>query len=278
MRIRGTTKVAMVIGHPITHTLSPVMHNVAFKALGLDGCYIALDIDPKGLGDFIKGLKATNILGVNVTIPYKEMVIEYLDELSEEAKVLNTVNTIKIADEKLIGYNTDVFGFERCLEGIDISKRSAFVIGAGGASKAVTYALCRLNINRLYITNRTEERTQSLIGFLNSLFRRNVQSIPFGQWNIIEAPDIIVNTTPIGMKGIGGEIEIPSHMIKRDAIVIDLVYNPPKTTFLEVAERLGARIQNGIKMLVYQGAASFKIWTGIDPPIEEMEKAVQEYL
>jgi len=249
----------MVIGHPITHSLSPVMHNAAFKALRLDSCYIALDVIPEGLGDFIKGLKATNVLGVNITIPHKENAIEYLDELSEEATVLNTVNTIKVTNGRLFGYNTDIVGFERCLEGIDVSKSSALIIGAGGAGKAVAYALCRLNINRLYITNRTEEKGQKLVRFIDKVFNREAQSIPFGQWNLPEAPDIIVNTTPIGMKGIGGSINIPYHIIKKGAMVIDLIYNPPKTELLKTAERLGARVQNGLKMLVYQGAASFNL-------------------
>jgi shikimate dehydrogenase len=278
MEIKGSTRVALVIGHPVAHSQSPIMHNSAFRRLKLDNCYIALDIAPEGLGDFIKSLRFTNIIGVNVTIPYKERVIEYLDELSEEASILKAVNTIKITDQKLIGYNTDVLGFEKCLEGIDISKSSAFIIGAGGAAKAVAYTFCKLNISRVYVTNRTEEKAQKLVEFIEDTFNREVYLVPFDNLDIPEPPDIIVNTTPLGMEGVGGNIDIPPYIIKKGSTVIDLVYNPPKTKFLEVAESLGANIQNGRKMLVYQGAASFKIWTGIDSPIDVMEGSIKEYL
>jgi len=278
MEIKGSTKIALVIGHPIAHSLSPIMHNEAFRRLKLDNCYIAIDIAPDGLAHFIKSLKFTNILGVNVTIPHKEAVIEYLDELSEEAIILRAVNTIKITKDGLIGYNTDVFGFEKCLEGIDIPKSSALIIGAGGAAKAVVYTLCKLNVNKLYITNRTEEKAQNLIRFVSNLFNRDVSLIPFDKWNTLEPLDIVVNATPIGMEGVGGTIDIPPSIITERTTVIDLIYNPPETEFLKKAKKIGAKTLNGLKMLVYQGATSFKIWTGIDPPVETMENAIKEYI
>ncbi len=278
MEIKGSTRIAIVIGHPIKHSMSPVMHNRAFRYLGMDCSYIALDIQPEGIGHFIKGLRYTNILGVNVTIPHKSAVIPYLDELSEEAKFLKAVNTIKINGYKLIGYNTDVYGFEKCLEGIDVASSSALLIGAGGAGKAVAYALCKLNVERLFITNRTEERAKDLIKSLNDLFRRDINFIPFGKLESLGMIDIIVNATPLGMEGIKEELNISSSLIGKETTAIDLVYNPPKTKFLKMAESLRARTLNGIKMLVYQGAESFKIWTGIEPPIEIMEEAIKEYL
>ena len=278
MEIKGSTKIAIVIGHPIRHSMSPIMHNRVFKELGMDCCYIALDIKPEGIGLFIKSLRYTNILGVNVTIPHKTAVISYLDELSEEAKVLKAVNTIKITEEKLVGYNTDVFGFEKCLEGLDITNSSALLIGAGGAGKAVAYSLCRLNVKRLFITNRTEERARQLIEFLTDLFNKEIIFIPFSNLDSLGIIDVIVNATPLGMEGIEESLRIPGSIIGKETTAIDLVYNPPKTEFLKVAETLGAKTLNGIKMLVYQGAASFKIWTGIEPPVEIMEEAIKEYL
>jgi shikimate dehydrogenase len=278
MEIKGSTRIAIVIGHPVKHSMSPVMHNRAFRHLGIDCCYIAIDVKPEGIEHFIKGLKYTNILGVNVTIPHKNAVIPCLDELSEEARVLKAVNTIKVTGEKLIGYNTDVYGFEKCLEGLDISNSSALLIGAGGAGKAVAYSLCRLNIKHLYITNRTEERAKELIRFLEDLFNREVTFVPFDKLDSLGVMDIIVNATPLGMEGVGEDLRVPASIIAKKTTAIDLVYNPPKTEFLKIAEAQGARTLNGIKMLVYQGSASFKIWTGIDPPVDIMEEAIKEYL
>lgn len=278
MEIKGSTRIAVVIGHPIKHSLSPVMHNIAFERLGLDICYIAIDVDPEGIEYFIKGLRYTNIIGVNVTIPHKTSVIPYLDKLSEEAKILGAVNTIKITKEKLIGYNTDVYGFEKCLEGIDVPKCSALLIGAGGAGKAVAYTLCKLNVKNLYITNRTKEKAKQLIQFMNSIFNRKIKFIPFDQLDSLETMDIIVNATPLGMEGMKEELDIPSSIIGKHTTAIDLVYNPPITGFLKKASSLGARTLNGIKMLVYQGAASFKIWTELDPPVDVMEEAVRRCL
>lgn len=278
MEIKGSTRIAVVIGHPIQHSLSPVMHNIAFKRLGLDICYIAIDVDPDGIEYFIKGLRYTNIVGVNVTIPHKTNVIPYLDELSEEARILGAVNTIKITKEKLIGYNTDVYGFEKCLEGIDVPECSALLIGAGGAGKAVAYTLCKLNVKNLYISNRTEEKAKQLIQFMSSVFNREIRFIPFDQLDTLGPMDIIVNATPLGMKGIREELEIPTSIIGRHTMAIDLVYNPPITRFLKIASSFKANTLNGIKMLVYQGAASFKIWTGLDPPIDAMEEAVRRCL
>lgn len=278
MEIKGSTRIAIVIGHPIKHSMSPIMHNSVFRHLGMDCSYIALDIKPEGIEHFVKGLRYTNILGVNVTIPHKTAVIPYLDELSEEAKVLKAVNTIKISEDKLIGYNTDVYGFEKCLEGVDVANSSALLIGAGGAGKAVAYTLCKLNIKRLFITNRTEERAKQLIHFLTNLFDMDVTFIPFDKLKTLGTMDIVVNATPLGMEGIGEELQVPSSLIGKTTTAIDLVYNPPKTEFLKIAESLGARTLNGIKMLVYQGAESFKIWTGIIPPVDVMEEAIKEHL
>lgn len=278
MEVKGSTKIAIVIGHPIKHSMSPIMHNRAFRHLGMDCSYIALDIKPEGIEHFVKGLRYTNILGVNVTIPHKTAVIPYLDELSEEAKVLKAVNTIKISEGKLIGYNTDVYGFERCLEGLDVANSSALLIGAGGAGKAVAYTLCKLKVKRLFITNRTEERAKQLIHFLTNLFGIDITFIPFDKLETLETMNIVINATPLGMEGIGEELNIPPSLIGKGTVAIDLVYNPPKTEFLKIAESLGARTLNGIKMLVYQGAESFRIWTGIAPPVEVMEEAIKEYL
>lgn len=278
MEIKGSTRIAIVIGHPIKHSMSPVMHNSAFKYLGMDCSYVALDIKPEGIEHFIKSLRYSNILGVNVTIPHKSAVINYLDELSEEAKFLKAVNTIRINEDKLIGYNTDVYGFEKCLEGIDVAKSSALLIGSGGAGRAVAYALCKLNVKELFITNRTEEKAKDLIKSLTDVFKKDIRLIPFNRLESLGRMDIIVNATPLGMEGIEEELYIPYSLIGEGTTAIDLVYNPPKTKFLKIAESLGAKTLNGIKMLVYQGAESFKIWTGIDPPIEKMEEAIKEYL
>jgi len=275
MEINGSTRIAVVIGHPIRHSLSPVMHNAAFKYLGLNNCYVAIDISPEGIEHFIRGLRYTNIIGVNVTIPHKAAVIPYLDELSEEAKILEAVNTIKITEEKVIGYNTDVYGFEKCLEDIDVPSCSALLIGAGGAGKAVAYTLSKLNVKNLYITNRTEERAKQLVQFINNVLNRKIEFIPFNQLETLKPVDIIVNATPLGMEGIKEELEIPSSIIREGTTAIDLVYNPPVTNFLKTASSLGAKTLNGIKMLVYQGITSFKIWTDLEPPVDIMEEALK---
>ncbi|MDN5311132.1 MAG: shikimate dehydrogenase [Thermoanaerobacteraceae bacterium] len=288
MKIDAETRLVGVIGNPISHSLSPVMHNAAFDALALNYIYMAFQVEKDDLEEAVKGIRALGLAGINVTIPHKTCVIPFLDELSPEAEMIGAVNTILNRSGKLIGYNTDGYGFEMALQkqgGICLKDKNVFIIGAGGAAHAIAGQSVLSGASSVTLTNRTFEKAKSLMEFLNRSSCRCNQSagkiIPWDKdaWrSILPHSDIIVNTTSIGMKGQGNlALDIPWDSIKKDAVFFDAVYTPMETLFLKEAKRLGYKVVSGLYMLIYQGARAFELWTGKRPPIEVMEKAVLTY-
>ena len=267
-----------IIGHPIGHSISPLFQQAALDAIGFDGAYEAWDVAPDGVDEFVAGLRAPGTLGINVTVPHKEAVIPSLDEVDDWASAAGAVNTIVNRDGRLTGHNTDGIGFLRALrEGADFDPRGrdVLVLGAGGSARGVVYALARAGIAQLFIANRTLERAERLVDIaIDSGVAAEAMVLSDAPGATREV-SLIVNCTSMGM--VHGPDENGSPLSAADipstVLVNDLVYNPLETPLLREAARAGAATLGGIQMLVYQGAASFEMWTGHDAPVAVMLEA-----
>lgn len=279
--LTGRTKVVAVFGYPVYHSLSPGMHNAAFRTLGLDYVYVPFNVGPDDLEKAFDAIRALGIVGANLTIPHKERAVELLDSVSPEALQIGSVNTVRNVDGVLKGYSTDGEGFMRSLEaeGRSAEGSRAVVLGAGGSARAVAHALA-VHGAQVSVVNRTASRAEDLAEQLSGVLlgaRGSVRAIaldsPEARDAVVEA-DLLVNCTSVGMHPNTQEQPIPSEWLHDRLFVYDLIYNPLKTRLLEAAEAAGARGANGVGMLVYQGAISFEIWTGRKPPTDVMEQAV----
>lgn len=272
-----------IIGYPIGHSMSPVFQQAALDACGVDARYVAYQVVPDDVGEFVNGLRQPGILGINVTVPHKLAVMPFLDEIDDWATEAGAVNTIVNRQGRLTGHNTDGYGFLRALrEGADFEPagRRTLILGAGGAARGVVLALAREGVGDLTIANRTPERAEDLAQLaLNRGITAN--AIPLSGPELNEAAaraELIVNCTTIGMTHGPGEDETPlsGDLILPTALVNDLVYNPLETRLLREAAQAGARTLGGIQMLVYQGAASFEMWLERPSPVPVMlEAAIQ---
>lgn len=271
LRHRPTAHFVGVLGWPLEHTLSPVIHSAAFRQLDLDWLYLSWPVEPDDLADAIAGLRALGALGANVTMPHKEAVVDHLDELSGDARTIGAVNTIQRVGRTLVGHNTDVDGFRNFLEGdagIDPSGRTALVLGAGGAARAVVRALDGLGAARVSVAARMEERSGPLLELMGKARGDYVRWTDAAQ--AAAGYDIVVNATPVGT---GSGDPVAAADWHEGQVVVDLVYDPPSTALVERARASGAHAWGGLGMLVHQAAASFQIWTGQDPPLETMSAA-----
>jgi len=276
--ISGTTGLCGVIGDPIEHTMSPVMHNAAFREAGLDYIYTAFRVRSEELGEAIRGMRALNIRGLNVTIPHKVTVIPFLDEVDALAEKIGAVNTIVNDNSILKGYNTDASGFMQVLleKGVEPQDKRVLVLGAGGASRAVSLALGERGA-RLVILNRLEELdwAHELAARIGRLFDTEVKSGELTRDNVAEAlaeTDILVNTTSVGMSPETGCTPVDADLLRPGLVVFDIVYNPLKTRLLSEAEDAGAETVCGIDMLAWQGALAFEKWTGVQAPVDLMKR------
>ena len=280
MKIKGSTNIVGLIGHPVEHSFSPPMHNAAFDALGMDYAYVAFDVNPAELQKAIEGARSLNIKGFNVTIPHKIDVMKYLDEIDDVARLIGAVNTIDFKNLK--GYNTDGIGAVRAIEEvISIKNKNVVIAGAGGASRAISFYIAKYGADSLTILNRNVDKAQSLAGDVsNSGLIDDVKSDSINEINAYLADaDILVDTTPLGMHPHINDQPIATAENMHDELaVFDAVYNPNETVLLKQAIEAGAKPVYGIKMLLYQGAESFKIWTGADAPVDIMEKALKDTL
>lgn len=279
----GNTKVLGVFGHPISHSLSPVMHNAAIRALDIDYIYVPFHVLPEDLPRAVEGVRALRIAGVNVTIPHKERVIECLDEVSEYSKQIRSVNTIINVDGRLKGDTTDGPGFVRSAEAAwgKLDGCGTLILGAGGSAKAVAFALAAIGC-KIAIANRTRERAVELAKCLGKVYETGTFRVAeldgqaLGE-EILKA-DLVVNATSVGMYPDVDGIPIPPDLLRRNLMVYDLVYSPARTRLVVEAEKRGASAVTGLKMLVYQGALSFEMWTGIEAPVDVMEQAAAQAL
>ena len=267
MKIAGTTELLGVIGFPVKHSLSPVFQNAALSYLGLDMVYLPFEIKPENLRDAVRGLMLAGVRGLNVTVPHKEAVLELADWLSDEVREIGAANTLKFSEGRIEAYNTDWMGFLRAVrEVVDVENRKVLVLGAGGASRAVLYALKKAGA-QILLWNRTREKAVKLADRFGV---RAVDSVE----EAIEEAEVIVNTTSVGLK----EDDPPLFdygLIKKEHVVIDLIYK--ETPLIRTAKEKGCLFQTGFPMLVYQGAESFRIWTGCEPPVKIMKLSLKEY-
>ena len=282
MSIKATTKVYGIFGHPVNHSLSPIMHNCAFQTLDLDCVYVAFDIQPKDLESAARAIKSLGIAGVNITIPHKESMTFFLDQISPEVALTGAVNTVKNDNGKLKGYNTDVGGFLRAIKedlGLHPKGLSVTVLGAGGAGRAVLSALCMNDASHVYLINRTFDKAKKLVSEFKKHFKDTmIEAISPEDKQMVESclgsTNLLVNATSAGMEG-SSLFDIPLEFLPKDSKVYDLVYKPRQTELIKRAKELGHKVSGGLSMLLYQGVESFEIWTGIDAPVEAMRKAIQ---
>lgn len=274
MKITGKTRITGLFGYPVEHTLSPAMHNAAFEALGLDYCYAAFRVHPDSLPEAVKAIRALHLSGVNVTIPHKEEVIPFLDEVDKEATAIGAVNTIVNSNGNLKGYNTDGRGFMQSFfeYGISAEGKDVLVIGAGGASRAISYYFGK-EAKRLFLYDIEQEKAERLAADLKKILGKDVSIVDdIGR---TERFNIFLNATPLGLKE---EDPLPfdtSHL-RPDQIVCDLIYK--KTRLLEEASRKGCIALDGLGMLLWQGVFAFELWTGVSPPVDIMREALYKNL
>ena len=272
-----------IIGYPLGHSISPAFQQAALDELDIDARYVAWPTPPEELTARVDSLRASDVLGANVTVPHKQAVMPMLDEVLPVAESIGAVNTIINRDGLLIGANTDASGFTRSLEQearFSVARKRALIVGAGGAARAVAFGLAWEGVSELVIVNRTAERAAELAGDVSEATATETRGGGFEDVSNAASFDLIVNCTSMGMAG-GPEPEgVPpiEGLLKRGVLVCDLVYNPQVTPLLRLARERGARVLGGIGMLVYQGAAAFEFWTEREPPEDIMYSAALKAL
>ncbi len=280
------TKILGLIGHPLKHSYSPFIHNIAIDLKEIDYIYLPFDIPASNLKNAVRGMIALGIRGFNVTIPHKENIIQFMSNVSEEASIIGAVNTVVNELGKLSGYNTDVNGI---LETLNPFKEEIFgneisVIGAGGASRAVIYTLIRyFKPSKIFLVNRTEQRADSLKNYFQDKMKYNSfktkELFPPDLVEVFRSSKLIVNATSVGMyPDVDDSITMLADSFTKGQIVFDLVYNPIQTNLLKLASSNGAIALDGLKMLVYQAAKSFELWTSETMPVEQVYKSLQLFL
>ncbi len=274
--IDSKTKLVALIGHPVEHSLSPIMQNAAFRDKNLNYVYLAFDVLPEKLKYVIDGAKALGIVGFNVTIPHKIEIIKYLDKLDKSAELIGAVNTIKV-DKEAIGYNTDGIGARKALEEKigKVENKNILIFGAGGAARAVAFELAKNN--NIIIANRTLDKAKKLAEEIIEKLGKNSDEVKYVPLNTdLKDVDIVINATSVGMKKDDKPLATAEQL--RGKVVMDLVYNPLETPLLKEAKKVNAIAIDGLGMLIHQGAEAFKIWTGVEPNINVMREAIMKYL
>lgn len=288
------TKLGAIIGTDIGHSKSPAMMNAAYEKLGLDAYYYPMNIKEEDFGDVIRGISKMNYMGLTITIPYKLEVMKYLDEIDRTAEIIGAVNTIKITEGKMKGFNTDGEGFVRGLEadkGVNVAESTFVVVGAGGVSRAIMTVLASRKDaaddagrepgipaceKKIYLANRTMKRAEELCDKLNKLVCDCCVPVPLDETlaQYIDKADVLVNATNVGMPPQQDMTPVDTAMLHSGMLVADVIYNPRKTKLLEAAESMGCDIVNGQSLLLHQGKMAFNIWTGLEAPGDDMFKAV----
>lgn len=275
--ISGKTRLLALIGQPVSHSLSPRMHNAAFEADGLDYVYVCLDVDPDDLPAAVEGAAALKLRGFNITMPHKRAMVPLVDELDEGARISGAVNTVVIEGATLCGYNTDGGGMVMaCREtGIELSGRRALLLGAGGAAAAIAIAFEEAGVGELHIANRTAEHAMELRNKLREAGMENVEVHPLDALDeAIKEAEVVVNTTPLGMKE-ADSLPVPAGYVEKDRAFCDAVYRPgTETPLVRLAREQGARVAAGDRMLLYQGVMAQKLWTGREPNVRVMSESL----
>lgn len=285
-KFNHTTQIVGVMGHPIKHSYSPLMHNISFEILNLNYIYLPFDVTITNLKTALKGMVALGIKGVNVTLPLKEKIGQFLNEVSDEAGIVGAVNTVVNENGNLHGYNTDVYGVIETIAPFkdEINGQTVTVIGAGGAARGVLYALIKeFKPERINIVNRTADKAESLKEyFISKMLFENIYAyelLPPDLVGVFHGSKMIINSTSIGMSpDIDDAPTTIAESFHKDQVVFDVVYTPLKTKLLEIAESQGALALNGLKMFVEQGAKSFELWTEQLMPKEKIYHTLKSYM
>ena len=252
----------LVIGNPIEHSLSPKLHNYWINLNNINAIYEKEKLNNNDLEELVLRVRKKEISGVNITVPFKRDIIKYIDNLSPEAEITQSVNTIHLENDKILGSNTDIVGFELAIKHINFSlkNKKVFIIGAGGVVPSVIYALKKMNVSSITISNRTKEKAENLKKFNNDLITVN--------WGEVPNFDLIINATSLGLNG-NDEIKLNFSENVEGKLFYDVIYNPKETTFLKRGKKLGSQTENGRMMFIHQAAEAFKIWHGIEPKINK---------
>ncbi len=274
--VSGKTIVCGVIGDPIEHTMSPVMHNAAFKKLGIDYLYVPFRVRKEELEKAIAGMRALNIRGLNVTIPHKVEVISFLDKVDPLVEKIGAVNTIVNDDGVLTGYNTDATGFLQALleRGVEPKGKNTVILGAGGVSRAISFILAERGAHLVILNRQLElDWAEELAQRISQIFNKEIKALVLNEGNlaeVLERAEVLVNATSVGMSPNIDETPVPARLLKSGLTIFDSVYNPVKTRLLREAEAAGVKAIGGLDMLVWQGALAFEKWTGQKAPLELM--------
>ena len=250
----------LVIGNPISHSLSPVLHNYWIKQNKLDAIYEKKKLNDNELKNIILEVRQGNINGINVTVPFKNTIIPYLDELSDEAEKTQAVNTICLKNKKVYGHNTDIEGFEKAIRktNFDFVNKKILILGAGGVVPSIIYASIKMNFSQIFVTNRTKGRAEKIKNIFNSVKLIN--------WGEIPEFDVIINATSVGLNK-EDKINLDLTKIGKNKLFYDVIYNPAETNFLNLGKKTGNKYENGKLMFIYQAFSAFKLWHGIEPTI-----------
>lgn len=275
-RISGTTSLIGLLGNPVKHSKSPLIQNTALEALGLNHVYMAFEVEDGKLKESLEALKVLGAVGGNITMPFKTKIIEYLDDISSEARIIGSINTIKIHENgRVTGYNTDGIGFVKSLEEnkVEFKGKKIVIAGAGGAAKAIATQLAFDGVGEVVIFNRTLEKAKKIIDIINkSVSSCKATAKVMDETDLVEEikdAAVLVNCTSIGMKAtIGQAIISSSAQLPKDVFVADIIYDPEQTKLLKIAEEAGCRYMNGLMMLIWQGAIAFNVWTDKDMPVD----------
>ena len=281
MKIDGYTRLAAVVANPIKHSISPFIHNQAFEATHTNGVYVAWEVETTDLAETVANIRRYQMFGINLSMPYKEQVIPYLDQLSEEARLIGAVNTVVNREGTLIGYNTDGKGFFKSLPSFKISRKRLVLLGAGGAAKAILAQAILDGVSQISVFVRSSsmektrpylEKIQNATGFRVDLFAlEDVQEL---QDSITQA-DLLVNATSVGMDG--SSQPIPTSIVLPEKLMVaDVIYQPFETPFLKWAKNQGNQSINGLGMLLYQAAEAFELWTGKEMPTDQIWESLKQ--
>ena len=250
----------LVIGNPISHSLSPKLHNYWLKQNNIDAIYEKINLEENGIKEIIQDIKKQKIGGCNVTVPFKKKVIPFLDKLSVEAEQTQSVNTIIFRNGNLIGHNTDITGFTKAIEALEFNLRNKkiFILGAGGVVPSLIFALNRMNVYEITISNRTRINADNL--------KSQFKNIKIFDWGDLPNFDVIINATSLGLDN--ETINLDFSKVENNKLFYDVIYNPPETNFLKQGRKLGNQVENGKLMFIYQASEAFKLWHGIDPEVD----------
>jgi len=248
-----------VIGNPIDHSLSPILHNHWLKENNINAIYDKIKLEENQIENFLNKIKKKELAGCNVTVPFKKSVIPFLDKLSFEANKTQSVNTIILKNNLLVGHNTDIIGFQKAIQSLNytVKKKSIFILGAGGVTPSIIYALNKMGVSEITISNRTKEKAEKL--------KEQFQNISVTEWGKLPDFDVIINATSLGLNN--ETINLDFSNTKDDKLFYDVIYNPSVTNFLKEGKKLGNKIDNGKLMFIYQAFEAFKLWHMIEPQV-----------